>query len=83
VPTGTPPLPPTTSYRIPIEVPHAHNVEPEDTKAEQAAEGTADAKSPVEQAQGLEDEREIILRMIAEGRLTPEEGDMLLEGLGS
>ncbi|HXZ05310.1 MAG TPA: hypothetical protein VEH81_10775, partial [Ktedonobacteraceae bacterium] len=30
----------------------------------------------------LEQEREAILRMIAEGRITPEEGDMLLEGLG-
>jgi hypothetical protein len=30
----------------------------------------------------LEAEREAILRMIAEGRITPEEGDMLLEGLG-
>ena len=29
-----------------------------------------------------EQEREAILRMIAEGRITPEEGDMLLEGLG-
>jgi hypothetical protein len=30
-----------------------------------------------------EQEREAILRMIAEGRITPEEGDMLLEALGS
>jgi hypothetical protein len=30
----------------------------------------------------LEQEREAILRMIAEGRISPEEGDMLLEGLG-
>jgi hypothetical protein len=30
----------------------------------------------------LEHEREVILRMIAEGRISPEEGDMLLEGLG-
>lgn len=29
-----------------------------------------------------EQEREAILRMIAEGRITPEEGDMLLEALG-
>ncbi len=29
-----------------------------------------------------EQEREAILRMIAEGRITPEEGDMLLESLG-
>jgi len=30
-----------------------------------------------------EQEREAILRMIAEGRITPDEGDMLLEALGS
>jgi len=36
-----------------------------------------------EAAPNLEQEREAILRMIAEGRITPEEGDMLLEGLGS
>jgi hypothetical protein len=30
----------------------------------------------------VEQEREAILRMIAEGRITPEEGDMLLEALG-
>ena len=30
----------------------------------------------------LEQDREAILRMIAEGRISPEEGDMLLEGLG-
>ena len=30
----------------------------------------------------LDQEREAILRMIAEGRISPEEGDMLLEGLG-
>jgi SHOCT-like protein len=29
----------------------------------------------------VEQEREAILRMIAEGRLTPDEGDMLLEAL--
>lgn len=41
------------------------------------------ATSENEQAPNLEQEREAILRMIAEGRITPEEGDMLLEGLGS
>ncbi len=38
--------------------------------------------SEAEKAPDLEQEREAILRMIAEGRITPEEGDMLLEGLG-
>ena len=33
-------------------------------------------------APDLDQEREAILRMIAEGRISPEEGDLLLEGLG-
>jgi hypothetical protein len=45
--------------------------------------GSAEAVSPAESpAPDLEQEREAILRMIAEGRISPEEGDMLLEGLG-
>ncbi len=36
------------------------------------------ARPPVD----IEQEREAILRMIAEGRITPDEGDMLLEALG-
>ena len=30
----------------------------------------------------VEDERAAILRMVAEGRIAPEEGDMLLDALG-
>ena len=45
-------------------------------------EPAADTGSQTESAPDLEQEREAILRMIAEGRITPEEGDMLLEGLG-
>jgi hypothetical protein len=41
------------------------------------------APEPQEAGPDLEKEREAILRMIAEGRITPEEGDMLLEGLGN
>ena len=45
--------------------------------------GSSEAVSPAESpAPDLEQEREAILRMIAEGRISPEEGDMLLEGLG-
>lgn len=40
------------------------------------------AQDAPESAPDLEQEREAILRMIAEGRISPEEGDMLLEGLG-
>lgn len=45
---------------------------------------TNEENSPAseERQPDLEQEREAILRMIAEGRITPEEGDMLLEGLG-
>ena len=42
-----------------------------------ARQGASNADEP-----NLEQEREAILRMIAEGRISPEEGDLLLEGLG-
>jgi hypothetical protein len=42
-----------------------------------------DVYTPSTTEPDLEQEREAILRMIAEGRISPEEGDMLLEGLGS
>jgi DUF4097 and DUF4098 domain-containing protein YvlB len=46
-----------------------------------------ETESPVQNAEAahidIDQEREAILRMIAEGRVTPEEGDMLLEALGS
>jgi hypothetical protein len=44
--------------------------------------GTDDASVAQVAAAGREQEREAILRMIAEGRISPEEGDLLLEGLG-
>ena len=44
----------------------------------ESVEGVDDAAD----VPNLAAEREAILRMIAEGRITPEEGDMLLEGLG-
>ncbi len=44
-------------------------------------------EQPTDEAPGkvanLDQEREAILRMIAEGRISPEEGDLLLEALGS
>jgi hypothetical protein len=45
---------------------------------EQGAVTPEESSAPVD----LEKEREAILRMIAEGRITPEEGDLLLEALG-
>ena len=50
------------------------------------AEGMAQGEVAAEQSDPVEllpeQERIAILRMIAEGRITPEEGDMLLEALG-
>jgi hypothetical protein len=43
------------------------------------AEATAAESAP---APNVEEERAAILRMIAEGRISPEEGDMLLDALG-
>jgi len=37
--------------------------------------------NPAVRVENVEQEREAILRMVAEGRITPEEGDMLLEAL--
>jgi hypothetical protein len=45
--------------------------------------GNADASASQAPEYNLDQEREAILRMIAEGRVTPEEGDLLLEALGS
>jgi hypothetical protein len=46
------------------------------------SEDAAQAPSDGLPSTSLEQEREAILRMIAGGRITPEEGDMLLEALG-
>jgi SHOCT-like domain len=48
----------------------------------QQTTGSQDASATNGTEPDLEQEREAILRMIAEGRISPEEGDMLLEGLG-
>jgi len=42
-----------------------------------ASEGQASGQKDMD----IDQEREAILRMIAEGRVTPEEGDLLLEAL--
>lgn len=49
--------------------------------AQQSNGGVTQNTSGAEEP-NLEQEREAILRMIAEGRISPEEGDLLLEGLG-
>ncbi len=74
---GTPPTPPQPNAPATWESPAQENV----AQSEPAEPPTADAapEPPV----NPEQEREAILRMIAEGRISPEEGDLLLEALGS
>jgi len=80
-----PPTPPTPDQpgSVPME---------KATPAEGAAHGESPAGRPASGNQAaasrvpepnLEQERIAILRMIAEGRITPEEGDLLIEALGS
>lgn len=70
-----PPTPPSGSPPIPPKPP----VPP--TSSFQAGTSQTAVPNP-KPAVDIEQEREAILRMIAEGRVTPEEGDMLLEALG-
>jgi hypothetical protein len=77
--TPAPPSPPTPAQAPPT--PAAGSAPPLD-----AAPGPEQQAPPLQgqrQVLDLEQEREAILRMIAEGRVTPEEGDLLLEALGS
>jgi hypothetical protein len=60
-------------------IPPAQPGRPSDREEEAEVEGREEEKKP----SNPEQEREAILKMIAEGRITPEEGDMLLEALGS
>lgn len=83
-----PPTPPTPPAPPVVPVPPVGPVTPVPPVYGQppAGQGPAPAQ-PSTTAEGaeepnLEQEREAILRMIAEGRISPEEGDMLLEGLG-
>jgi hypothetical protein len=82
---GAPPTPPTppappvppvpsTGQTIKIEVQRENQ-----TRESEAVSGEASSATP---PQNIEQERESILRMVAEGRISPEEGDLLLEALG-
>lgn len=81
-----PPVPPTPpTFDQPGSVP----VEKKETTAEDressAQRPTSDNPAATSNTPepNLEQERIAILRMIAEGRITPEEGDLLIEALGS
>lgn len=72
----TPPPAPGQTLRTDTEQPAQSAQSGQQTGRSEDVSALSDAES------GLEQEREAILRMIAEGRISPEEGDMLLEGLG-
>ena len=76
----TPPTPPTREATESQEQAFNERAQPEvPVASEEGQTDTAEAAHPA--TVNPEQEREAILRMIAEGRITPEEGDMLLEAL--
>jgi hypothetical protein len=74
---------------VPPYPPVSHDENEGDTDLEEIEPGLEESESvhqeqPIEANEtpiNVEQEREAILRMIAEGRITPDEGDMLLEAL--
>lgn len=73
---AVPPVPPVSPVSPVSPVQEGHT--DEQAEQEQSTSTIGDTGNP----SNPEQEREAILRMIAEGRITPEEGDMLLESLG-
>jgi hypothetical protein len=71
------PLPPTFDQAQNASIGEEKMTEDPETSTPSVAGEQAGGAEP-----NLEQERIAILRMIAEGRITPEEGDMLLEALG-
>jgi len=79
-PHGVPPVPPQPPYPV------QQGTNQGEQESQPTSNGDEDASAATSQPApeyNLEQEREAILRMIAEGRVTPEEGDLLLEALGS
>ncbi|MDQ6645014.1 MAG: hypothetical protein M3Y76_11245, partial [Chloroflexota bacterium] len=79
-PSAIPPVPPTAGFQQRTEQSAQVN-RADDNEGSEAGDASANTSQSPEY--NLEQEREAILRMIAEGRVTPEEGDLLLEALGS
>jgi hypothetical protein len=79
-----PPTPPAASRpaNVPVEEKAAGGTTSGETPAQQPAGDISATASNVPEP-NPEQERIAILRMIAEGRITPEEGDLLIEALGS
>jgi hypothetical protein len=70
-----PPPAPGQTLRTDMEGAAQSESQPQQTTSSEGVSATGGTEPDLEQ------EREAILRMIAEGRISPEEGDMLLEGL--
>jgi hypothetical protein len=77
-----PPHPPeaATGATIRINVTHAPDAS---APADEPAQATAPEQAAPSSSATLEDQRAAILRMVADGRITPEEADLLLEALGT
>ncbi len=75
-----PPVPPVAP--MPPMSGQANHFESQSEGSSQQSNGGAAQSASNADEPNLEQEREAILRMIAEGRISPEEGDLLLEGLG-
>lgn len=74
--TPTPPMPPEQPFTQ-----SAPSTQAQQERNAPEVPATPDAGQSAQRASTAEQEREAILRMIAEGRISPEEGDMLLEAL--
>lgn len=86
-PTPPTPPPPSSAPQRPAapEQPGPEQSAPEtpaSPPASESEETTGDERAAEKSPVDVEQEREAILRMIAEGRISPDEGDMLLEALG-
>jgi hypothetical protein len=80
-----PPRAPATGQTIRIDVPPASDAPNAELGADVSPDVEAQAANApaAEPPHNIEEERAAILQMIAEGRISPEEGDMLLDALGS
>lgn len=79
-----PPTPPSSGPSKPPVPPHAPHHVDRDINSDASPEPPRESestKTTEKSAVDLEQERIAILRMVADGRITPEEGDMLLEAL--
>jgi hypothetical protein len=79
---AAPPHPPATGATIRIDVEPPDPPAPTEGMPAKDAPAEATPAKTTAPAPDIETERAAILQMIAEGRISPEEGDMLLDALG-